>query len=215
MTSQDLRLTYVFDPLCGWCYGFSATMQAFHAGHPELPLEVISGGLFVGERVAPLSAYPFIAQANLQVTARSGAVFGAGFDALLEEGELVLDSESAAAGYAVLRALAAPQQALALAAAVQRAFYIDGKDLNDPFTYQEIARAQGIDAQLVAARLAGPGAAAAAQADFARAQRMGAGSFPTLFLMVGERAELLSRGLVPLQALEANLARIMGMARPL
>ena len=98
---------------------------------------------------------------------------------------------------------------------MQRAFYIDGKDLNDPFTYQEIARAQGIDAQLVAARLAEPAATAAARADFARAQRLGAGSFPTLFLLVGERAELLSRGLVPLQTLEANLAGITGMARPL
>src|SRR5689334_15328179 len=171
MASPTLRLIYVFDPLCGWCYGFSPAMQAFHADHPDVPLEVLSGGLFTGGRVAPLSAYPFIARANVQVSARSGVLFGPGFDALLRQGTCLLDSQAAAAGFAALRAQA-PEQALALAAAVQRAFYIDGRDLNDPSVYVETARAHGLDAQAVGACLAGPQAAALAQADFARARRL-------------------------------------------
>ena len=206
MKPQDLRLTYVFDPLCGWCYGFSAAIRTFHENHPDLPLEVISGGLFTGERIAPVGAYPFIAQANLQVTARSGAVFGAAFDKLLAEGEVVLDSETAAAGFAALRALA-PERSLALASAVQKAFYMEGKDLNDPYTFQDLARDQGLDPQAVAAQLAGP-AAAAAQADFARARRLGATSFPTVLLQTGGRTELLGRGLTPLDKLEAAFTRL-------
>ena len=206
MTLQDLSLTYVFDPLCGWCYGFSATMRAFHENHLDLPLEVISGGLFTGERIAPLSAYPFIAQANVQVTQRTGAVFGAGFDALLENEEMLLDSNTAAAGFAALRALA-PEQALSLASALQRAFYVDGKDLNDPFTYQDVARAEGLDPQAVADQLAGP-AVSAAQDDFARARRLGATSFPTLLLHVDGHTELLARGLTPLEKLEASFTRL-------
>jgi len=208
MNTQDLQLIYVFDPLCGWCYGFSAAMQAFHKNYSDLPLEIISGGLFTGQRIATLGDFPFIAQANLQVTQRSGAIFGAAFNALLEDGGTLLDSEMATAGFAALRAQA-PEKSLLLASAVQSAFFMDGRDLNDPYTYQDLARAHKLDARAVGKLLADPAwSASAAQNDFTRARHLGAISFPTLFLHTGDHTELLTRGLAPLDKLEAGFDRL-------
>ena len=45
-----MKLVYVFDAYCGWSHGFSATLRQITARHPELPVEVASGGLFTGDR---------------------------------------------------------------------------------------------------------------------------------------------------------------------
>ncbi|MGB5123519.1 MAG: DsbA family protein, partial [Vibrio fluvialis] len=35
---------YIFDPMCGWCYGATALMQAL-AAHPEVNLVMHPGGM--------------------------------------------------------------------------------------------------------------------------------------------------------------------------
>lgn len=56
MNQKDPTLIYMWDAYCGWCYGFSKSLQAYHENHPELPLIVLSGGLFVGNKKLPLAS---------------------------------------------------------------------------------------------------------------------------------------------------------------
>ncbi|MGW7210819.1 DsbA family protein, partial [Streptomyces sp. NPDC054837] len=39
-----MKLVYVFDAYCGWSHGFSGTLREAVSRHPELPVEVVSGG---------------------------------------------------------------------------------------------------------------------------------------------------------------------------
>src|SRR5689334_21940938 len=123
MTAIDAttrEVVYVFDGYCGWCYGFDETLLEFwRANRDRVPFRVISGGLFVGTRKPALRSLGFIREANKRVTEYTGAQFGPAFDALLDDGSLILDSEAAAAGFAALRAQA-PERAVELAAAMQR-----------------------------------------------------------------------------------------------
>lgn len=49
-----IQLTYLFDPLCGWCYGASPVLRtlASHTGHSVV---LAPSGLFCGERAGPMN----------------------------------------------------------------------------------------------------------------------------------------------------------------
>ena len=56
MNNQEkTTVLYVFDPLCGWCYGFSPVMVKLNDNYKEnVKFVVISGGMVVGDRIGPL-----------------------------------------------------------------------------------------------------------------------------------------------------------------
>jgi putative protein-disulfide isomerase len=188
-----MRLIYVFDAYCGWSHGFSATLNEIAARHSDLPVEVISGGLFVGERRVPVREFGYVQGANAQIHDKTGAEFGAGYERLIADGSFVMDSEAAARGFAALRE-AAPDRAAELAVAVQHAFYLDGLSLSEPATYRKVAEHAGLDSEAVAAAFTDPRSAAAAAADFQRAAQLGVTGFPTLIAAHGDGLTPIAHG---------------------
>ena len=177
------RLVYVFDAYCGWCFGFGPALHEFATAHAgQVEIDVVSGGLFVGQHLAPLRSMPHVAQANERIAQLTGARFGDGYLRLVEDGTFVMDSGAAAVGFAALRAEAPAGIALDLAAAMQHAFYVDGLSLSDPATYQRISRSHHLDDAAVAARLTTTATAATARADFDRSRSLGVSAFPTLLV---------------------------------
>lgn len=123
--SGRIRLTHAFDAYCGWCFGFGPALHEFAEVNAErIDLRVLSGGLFTGG--APIAAYPHILEANQRISQLSGVTFGDGYLRLLADGSAVMDSIDAATG------LVALGQGLDAAAAMQRAWYADGRSLSDP-----------------------------------------------------------------------------------
>ncbi|MET8757643.1 DsbA family protein [Lentzea sp. NPDC004782] len=198
-----MKLVYVFDAYCGWSHAFSGTLEEVVARHRDLPVEVVSGGLFTGQRRVPIREFGFIKGANAQITERTGARFGGAFDALLADGSFVMDSEAAARGLIALRQ-AAPERAAELAVAMQQAFFHDGLSLSDAKTYRTIADAFGLDSDAVV----GAFKTSAADADFALAARLGVSSFPTLIAMRGNDAFVLARGHATAEQIEQRLAAL-------
>lgn len=49
-----MKLIYVWDAICGWCYGFESVLTKFVRNHPELELKMVSGGSDYG---GPHKAY--------------------------------------------------------------------------------------------------------------------------------------------------------------
>ena len=199
-----MRLVYVFDAYCGWSYGFASTLSELVRRHPDLEIEVVSGGLFTGARQVPIREFGFIRDANAKITQLTGAEFGAGFERLIADGSFVMDSEAAARGVAAFRTVA-PDRIVELAAALQQAFYVDGLSMSDPAAYRAVAEAAGLDPDAVAIAFDGPGAAAAAQADFARAAGFDVHSFPTLLAVEGDRVMALAVGHATADEIEARL----------
>jgi putative protein-disulfide isomerase len=199
-----VKLVYVFDAYCGWSHAFSGTLQEVIARHPDLPVEVVSGGLFTGQRRVPIREYGFIKAANVQVTERTGARFGDAFNALLDEGTFVMDSGDAARGLIALRQ-AAPEKAAELAIAMQKAYFHDGLSLSDAKTYRKIADDFGLDSDAVV----GAFKTAVADDDFQLAARLGVSSYPTLIAVKGNDAYALSRGHATVEQVEARLATLL------
>ena len=199
-----MRLVYVFDAYCGWSYGFASTLSELVRRHPDLEVDVVSGGLFTGSRQVPIREFGYIGDANAKITALTGAEFGPGFERLIADGSFVMDSEAAARGVAALRQ-AAPDRIVELATALQHAFYVDGLSLSEPATYRAVAEAAGLDPDAVVDAFDGPGAAAAARADFAQAAGFDVHSFPTLLAVDGDHVTALAVGHATVDEIEAHL----------
>ncbi len=188
-----MKLVYVFDAYCGWSYGFAPTLAEVTRRHPDLPVEVVSGGLFTGERAVPIREFGYVQGANAKISELTGVGFGTGYGRLIADGSFVMDSLDAARGMAVLRQ-AAPERAVELAMAVQAAFYQDGLSLSDPDTFTGIAAAAGLDTPEAGAALTAPAARLAAEADFRQAAALGAQAYPTLLAQDGDRTAVLAVG---------------------
>ncbi|WP_086668416.1 DsbA family protein [Lentzea kentuckyensis] len=199
-----MKLVYVFDAYCGWSHAFSGTLETVIARHPELPVEVVSGGLFTGARRVPIREYGFIKGANAQITERTGATFGEAFDVLLADGSFVMDSEAAARGLIALRQ-AAPDRAAELAVAMQQAYFHDGLSLSNAKTYRVIADAFGLDSDAVVSAFKN----AVPDTDFSRAAQLGVSSFPTLIALQGTKAFVLARGHATADEIDERLTQLL------
>ncbi|MFJ8719716.1 DsbA family protein [Streptomyces violaceus] len=202
-----MKLVYVFDAYCGWSHGFSGTLREVVSRHPELPVEVVSGGLFTGPRRVPIREFGYVQGANAQIAELTGAEFGEGYERLIADGSFVMDSEAAARGVVALRRVA-PDRAAELAGALQRAFYVDGLSLSDPATYRKIAEEAGLDADAVVAAFDAPETPDAAANDFHRSAELGATGFPTLLAVDGDRVAALAHGHATADEIDRRLAAL-------
>ncbi|MFI5799229.1 DsbA family protein [Streptomyces sp. NPDC051677] len=206
-----MKLVYVFDAYCGWSHGFSGTLREVVSRHPGIPVDVVSGGLFTGERRVPMRRFGHIEKANDEIGRLTGARFGEAYRRLAAEGSFVMDSEAAARGVAALRRTA-PERAVELAVAMQNAFYLDGHSLSDPAAYRQIAETAGLDADAALAALDSPESQGEAEADFRRSAELGVTGFPTLLAVAGSHTVPLARGHATADEVDRRLAPL-GIAR--
>jgi putative protein-disulfide isomerase len=174
-------LHYVFDPLCGWCYGASATVSAV-SRQPGIQLRLLPSGLFSGKGARSMDeGFASYAWANDQRIERlTGQAFSERYrSGVLADHQQVFDSGPAT---------------LALTA-VQRARYVDGLDITRVDTLATVLGGLGL--QEAAARLTTPdaellqGNRARVEQAQALLQTFGARGVPAFILEEDGRRELL------------------------
>ena len=92
---NDTTLHYVYDPLCGWCYGAAPLLEAA-AGIPTLRIALHAGGLWLGPRRQPMgqAVRDHVRPHDERIQALSGQPFGERyFNELLLSDGIFLDSE--------------------------------------------------------------------------------------------------------------------------
>lgn len=206
-----MRLIYVYDALCGWCYGFSKTIHEFVANHPELEqVEVISGGMVRGDRIRPLSTMAdYIQNAHKDVEERTGIKFGKEFlDKTLKEGTVILNSIPPAIAMGIFKR-ENPDEQLDFASAIQRAFYFDGLDLNNNNLYGDIAGNFGLSSEEFVQNMSDPIFRNHAEEEFIITQRWGINGFPSVILEAGGQLNLMAHGAVPMEMLEENFNTVL------
>ncbi|GAA1753855.1 DsbA family protein [Kocuria aegyptia] len=200
-----VELTYAFDAYCGWCYGFAPALHGFAAANADrIQLRVLSGGLFTGPAAGPIGNYPHIPAANERIAALTGVAFGDPYQRMLTEGTTVMDSTAAATGLVALRRQA-PERAVEFAAAIQDAWYLQGRDLRDAAVYRSIAVEHDLDVDAVTEAYAHPATRAEAQEDFRALRRLGVSQYPTLLLHTTTGVHRLGGPVASAQALTAAL----------
>jgi putative protein-disulfide isomerase len=180
------KLHYLYDPLCGWCYGASRLVDAA-AGVEGLEFVMHGGGLWPQPTRLPDDMRRYIRDADARVGAMNGVPYGEPYlNGLLFDPELVLESRPTIA--AVLAADACePGKGLAMLHAIQAAHYVEGRHVVQPSVLDQLATRIGLEPGAFAAALA----AAPVDAHIAESRRLmatvGAAGFPTFVLELDGR----------------------------
>ncbi len=127
--TQTTTLHYLFDPLCGWCYGASATIGTL-SKHPDLDLKPLATGLFSGSGARSMKSFAEQAWANDQrISALSGQRFTEDYRRdVLGAVDAYLDSTVATRAVTAV-ADTAPDRVIDALRAIQSARYVKGKDV--------------------------------------------------------------------------------------
>lgn len=194
MTKQT-RITYLFDPLCGWCYGASATLENLMR-EPGMDVELAPTGLFAGTGARPMDAgFADYAWSNDQRIARlTGQPFSDAYrHKVLADHSRLFDSGPATLAVIAV-AITAPERAFEALKAIQHARYVEGCDITDITVLTQVLRT--MEMPELANRLETPDealiAAYRSRVETARGEmrRLGAESVPALIVGAGDSRRL-------------------------
>jgi putative protein-disulfide isomerase len=180
---SESTLHYIYDPMCGWCYGAAPLIEAARA---VAPIQAHAGGMMMGPQRRPVTPElrRFVVEHDQRIAHLSGQPFGAGYtDGLLNDTAAVLDSEPPIT--AILAAEQVAGQGLALLARLQKAHYVEGRRVAERQVLGDLAAEIGIDRagfERAYDEAAGPAAKEHVAATRALMNRLGATGFPTLAL---------------------------------
>lgn len=176
-------LHYIYDPLCGWCYGAAPLVKV---AREVLTVTPHGGGMMTGARRQSVTAQlrQFVKQHDVRIAQLSGQSFGeAYFDGLLYDTTAVFDSEPPTAAMLAAQALAG--RGLEMIAQLQIAHYVEGRRIADRTVLIDVATQLGLEAAAFEAALdAQSGAAVQAHIQQTRAlmKQTGAQAFPSFVL---------------------------------
>jgi len=209
--SKPFKIIYVYDPLCGWCYGFSQVIkECFEKHKDKFEFEVISGGMMIGDRVGSINEIaPFIKTAYHSVESTTGIKFGEPYLIHLEEGSMILDSEMPSIALSVFK-IYFPDLAILYAHDLQNAIYFDGKNPNEYELYRYLADNFGIDPDEFEAKMKMDTSKEAAYYDFALARQLQVESFPAVLIQTSDTGfYLIAKGFTEFDTLELRINNVL------
>jgi putative protein-disulfide isomerase len=143
MTTATLH--YIYDPLCGWCYGSSLLVQAAHEVQ-GLGFEMHGGGMMAGSarQLASDELRKFVMQHAGRIATLTGQPFGDPYtNGLLRDPAALFDSEPPTA--AILAVQAADGRGPAMLAHMHKAHFVGGRGLSERAVLTGLAEEIGVD----------------------------------------------------------------------
>jgi len=155
--ASPIHVSYLFDPLCGWCYGASPMVEKL-AAEPDFTVTLVPTGLFSGTGARPMdAAFAAYAWANDQ---RIERMTGQPFSNEYRQNVLGADSrrfDSAPATLALTAVhVSEPEREFEALKAIQHARYVNGVDITDASVLAAVLRELGLED--AARRISAPGA---------------------------------------------------------
>jgi len=141
-------LHYIYDPLCGWCYGAAPLVAA---ARQQLPVIAHGGGMmaYQNRKAVTASLRNFVIPHDQKIAQLTGQPFGqAYFGGLLRDNNAVFDSEPPIA--AILAAEKLAKRGLDLLALIQNAHYVEGQRIAELAVLSKLATKIGIDRDVFA-----------------------------------------------------------------
>ena len=203
-------LIYVYDALCGWCYGFSPVMQQLHEKNSkEMDFTVLSGGMVTGERVGPIGQVAgYISEAYKTVEAHSGVQFGDGFlNGILKEGKAIFNSVPPGRALTVFKSYQ-PENAVAFASVLQKAIYFDGIEPENWEAYGKYAAQFGIEPRHFVLQMQQNQFEDETNAEFQQVAAWGIQGFPSVIMATPKKLYLLAQGYRSFEEMEEVIEQV-------
>lgn len=208
---STMKIYYVADPLCGWCYGFTPVMQQFAAQHENAyTIELVSGGMVTGEAVGPMDdgKRQFISQAYKRVEATTGIRFGEAYvNGTLQRTSVIQTSLTPSVALEVLREHA-PGRALDIFHDIQRLLFFEGREPAEASSYLPLSARYEIDTAVLLEKMADPAYTLRAEKQFDFAASLGVRGFPALIADTPAGFKVVASGYTPYDTLVARTSTL-------
>jgi len=200
---QQPILWYFADPMCSWCWGFAPVIAEIkHRFADRLRISLNLGGLRPGT-TTPIGEQlrEEILQHWREVHQLTGQPFR--FENALPEG-FIYDTEPASRAVLTMGRLQ-PENTLAYVAAIQAAFYTEGRDVTRAEVLGDLARAFVVDTAEFDTLFGSDILRAQTWEHFKRSRQAGVQGFPTLIWQRGKQIDTLCTGYRPWPEVKALL----------
>ena len=196
-----MHVTYLFDPLCGWCYGAAPALDKL-AELDGFTIEVAPTGLFAGEGARPMNemfaAYAW--QNDQRISRLTGQVFSQSYrDGVLGGIGSMFDSAPATLGVMAVGFTQSGEEREALKA-LQNARYIDGRNNSELAVVADILDRAGWPEAAACVRARGDALLGVYRQRIERARRLMAefrlDGVPALLVGDGDKQRPLSSGVL-------------------
>jgi len=212
VVDQKVKVRYYYDALCGWCYGFSPVIEQLKKEYKEqVEIEVISGGLFLGNRAGYVNdVAPHIKSgAYKSVEDLTGVKFGKPFlDDVFGEGEMVLNSLPPTIALCIVREKF-PEKELEFAETLLRAVYYDGINPIEISEYEKYIVELGMDMEEFTSKMLSTAYKEMAQNDFLKFRQSPFSGMPSLVLVKNKNEIPLSNGYMDYNRLQSRLGQLI------
>ncbi len=136
-----MKIYYLFDPLCGWCYGAKPALETVAS---QYPVELTPTGLFFRSGRVMDADFAQYAWGNDERIGRlTGQAFSTAYRENVLQGGGQFDSQNSLLALTAVREIA-PEQELAVLSALQTARYVDGRNNADLRVIADVLQTQGL-----------------------------------------------------------------------
>jgi putative protein-disulfide isomerase len=207
-------LFYCYDAYCGWCYGFSPVIKKIAEQYKnELDIEVLSGGMIIGEQVQPIERIAgYIQGAYKRVEELSGITFGEDFLWHInnpDKSDWAMNSEKPAIALCIFKEYY-PEQQLAFAADLQYALNYEGRDLDDNEAYRHLLEKYNIPVDKFYEQLKSEEFKERAYYEFSLCKQLQVNGFPCVLIQANDtKFYLVSKGFTDYETLNERLKNIL------
>ena len=207
-------LIYCYDAYCGWCYGFSPVIKKIAEDYRDtLDIEVLSGGMMIGEEVMPIEKIgPYIQTAYKRVEELTGIKFGEDFLWHInnpDKSDWVMNSEKPAIALCILKEYY-PERQLEFATDLQYALNYEGRDLDDDEAYRHLLDKYNIQSEAFYSKLKADEYKEMAYYEFALMKQLQVNGYPTVLIQTDElKFVMAARGFTDYETLKNRIDNIL------
>lgn len=187
---EDVKVVYLMDPHCGWCFGYSRTFKQFHdrvIKDSPIGLAVATGGLFI-PRIAGSTEF---AEDKRPIAARIERQFDVSFSPNYFDNVLAstwIDSTPSSEAIHTC-AILDHSRTLQFAGRIADAAFVEARNISLPEVVLEIAEEQGFDPTVFRQTMASPNVTNALEQSLRFSAQAKTG-FPAVFLLDNRSGKL-------------------------
>jgi putative protein-disulfide isomerase len=203
---QPMKLYYVLDPMCSWCWGFRASFAQLLEHLPnDIAIRYVMGGLAVdSDQPMPEETRVYVQQAWRDVHARTGAEFNHDFWTTCQPRR----STYPACRAVIAAGLQNPAKIPAMIEGIQRAYYLQASNPSDLDTLLNVATETGLDRLQFEQDINSKHTASLLQEDFALRRKLGVRSFPSVLIEVDDEFHWIANGCLNIEQMLGNLEAV-------
>ena len=205
---------YCYDAYCGWCYGFSPVINRIaEKFYGQIDFETLSGGMIPREsakHIGHIASY--IKDAYKIVEDTTGVTFGDDYLWHIKNPELsdwFPHSEKAAIALSIFKEYL-PDRSIQCAGELQKALYLEGRDLTDDEAYRHMLEPWGIPEDEFFTKLKDTSYLEKARYEMELVRQLRVNSFPAVLMQTGElKFYLVSKGYTDQETMTRRIENIL------